>query len=266
MWNVISILQSFFWPFLITNPYRVTQWLHFWVFISQKWKFMLTWKSVIWVSIISLFGTAKKLKTIQMSYNELMGLKKWKHPHQGLKLRQKKKINHWYVQYCGWLSRALRFESKNKGWSQKYYILHDYIKKFLKWQNYYKDEEQIHDGKETELRNEYDNKKGVTLRIFFVMMKQFCIFIAMSQNIHMGSSHRELNRHTKMSTSKNCWELNKVCSSVNSVIPMSTFFVMVLTCNIIRHHATENLGEGFMEHYELHLQLLWVSNNFKIKI
>lgn len=26
-----------------------------------------------------------------MSYNELMGLKKWKHPHQGLKLRQKKK-------------------------------------------------------------------------------------------------------------------------------------------------------------------------------
>lgn len=170
------------------------------------------------------------------------------------------------MQYCGWLSRALRFESKNKGWSQKYYILHDYIKKFLKWQNYYKDEEQIHDGKETELRNEYDNKKGVTLRIFFVMMKQFCIFIAMSQNIHMGSSHRELNRHTKMSTSKNCWELNKVCSSVNSVIPMSTFFVMVLTCNIIRHHATENLGEGFMEHYELHLQLLWVSNNFKIKI
>lgn len=30
---------------------------------------------------------------------------------------------------------------------------------FLKWQNYYKDEEQIHDGKETELRNDYDYKK-----------------------------------------------------------------------------------------------------------
>ena len=75
-----------------TYTYCVTQWLHFWVFISQKWKFMLKWKSVIWVSIKTLFGTAKNLRTIQMSYNELMGLKKWNiHTLRDYNWGQKKK-------------------------------------------------------------------------------------------------------------------------------------------------------------------------------
>lgn len=101
-------------------------------------------------------------------------------------------------------------------------------------------------------------------RIFFVMMKPVLYLYCNTTKIYTWDQATELNRHTKMV------KVKPVENWIGPVVQLTVLYQC--QCHGLdlqyhkRRHTTENLGEGFMEHYELYLQLHESVITSKIKI